>query len=64
MAITTAKISKEGSAMLSITKYDNHFNYKTLENTPDMFHKALKNVLRGEKNFHVGTGNPGSFDLV
>ena len=50
--------------MLTIEKYDQNNNYRLLDNTPFLFHTALKYVLKGEKRFHVRNENAPDFDLV
>ena len=49
--------------MLRIAEYDTSDNYRTLTHSADVFHKALRSVLNGEKRFHV-TGAAGKYDLV
>ncbi len=49
--------------MLKIEEYDNKNNYRTLSHSNDVFHKALRAVLNGEKRFHV-TGAEEKYDLV
>ena len=39
--------------MLRIVAYDGTNNYRTLIHSDQVFHKALRAVLNGEKNFHV-----------
>ena len=50
--------------MLQIQEYDNNRNYRTLVNEPQIFHKALQYVLKGEKRFHVQNEGVQDFDLV
>lgn len=50
--------------MLKISKFDINNNYRTLNLNDEIFHKALKNVLRGEKRFHVINPYGENFDLV
>ena len=49
--------------MLRIVAYDGTNNYRTLTHSDQVFHKALRAVLNGEKNFHV-TGASEKYDLV
>ena len=49
--------------MLRIEAYDHTSNYRTLKHSDQVFHKALKAVLNGEKRFHV-TGADQPYDLV
>ncbi len=55
--------SREGK-MLRIKEYDHNNNYRKLKNDPQVFHNALRYVLKGEKRFHVGEGKEEDFDLV
>ena len=50
--------------MLRIEVYDHNNNYRKLRNDKDIFHNALKAVLKGEKRFHVEIDSPQKFDLV
>ena len=50
--------------MLQITEYDDKRNYRRLLNEPQIFHNALKYVLRGETRFHVQNEGTKDFDLV
>lgn len=50
--------------MLQITEYDDKHNYRRLLNEPQIFHNALKYVLRGETRFHVQNEGTKDFDLV
>ena len=49
--------------MLRIVDYDDSNNYRTLRHSDDVFHKALKAVLNGEKRFHV-VGAEEKYDLI
>ena len=49
--------------MLQIKEYDTKHNYRKLVNEPQIFHKALQYVLRGEKRFHVQNEGAQDFDL-
>ena len=49
--------------MLRIVPCDETQNYRTLTHSDRVFHKALKAVLNGEKNFHV-VGAPEKYDLL
>lgn len=49
--------------MLTVTDYDYNINYRKLNNDKNVFHDALKYVLKGEKRFHV-EGEGYDYDLV
>ena len=49
--------------MLRIFDYDDSQNYRTLRHSDEVFHKALRYVLNGEKRFHVA-GAEEKYDLV
>ena len=49
--------------MLTVTDYDYNINYRKLNNDQNVFHNALKYVLKGEKRFHV-EGEGYDYDLV
>lgn len=49
--------------MLVIKDYDYDNNHRILKNSPQVFHEALKYVMRGETQFHVENGEDGEFDL-
>lgn len=50
--------------MLTICDFDANNYYRYLECRPDIFHKAIYYVLRGEYRFHVGENAENGFDLV
>ena len=50
--------------MLTIKDYDYNNNYRKLNNDENIFHNALRYVLKGEKRFHVEQENASYFDLV
>ena len=50
--------------MLSIHEHDDSNNYRTLNLSDDLFHKALRAVLKGETRFHVKNHKGEDFDLV
>lgn len=50
--------------MLKIESYDDNHNYRTLDISPQIFHDALRYVLRGETRFHVRNDGGQDFDLV
>ena len=50
--------------MLTIKEYDQDKYYRKLKNGPDIFHEALKYVLKGETHFHVSNENGEDFDLL
>ena len=50
--------------MLQIKEYDDNHNYRRLVNDAQIFHNALKYVLRGETRFHVQNDSTKDFDLV
>ena len=49
--------------MLSIVEYDYNTNFRRLNNDQNVFHNALRYVLKGEKRFHV-EGDGYDYDLV
>ncbi len=49
--------------MLLIKDYDVNQSYRTLKHGADVFHKALENVLKGEKRFHVEGADGLRYDL-
>lgn len=49
--------------MLTVKDYDYDKNYRVLKNSPQVFHEALKYVMRGETRFHVDNGEEDEFDL-
>ncbi len=49
--------------MLRIEKWDDKNNYRTINHSAEVFHKALRAVLNGERRFHV-TGAAEKYDLV
>ena len=49
--------------MLRITEYDLSNNYRTLTHSDEVFHKALRAVLNGERRFHV-KGAAEKYDLI
>ena len=49
--------------MLSIVEYDYNTNFRRLNNDQNVFHNALRYVLKGEKRFHI-EGDGYDYDLV
>ena len=49
--------------MLLVRDYSTQHNYRTLDISENLFHKALSCVLKGETHFHVKNKNGPSFDL-
>lgn len=50
--------------MLKIEDYDFENNYRTIINDDNLFHKALKGVIKGETRFHIKNNSTGEdFDL-
>ncbi len=50
--------------MLRIEDYDFENNYRTIINDDNLFHKALRGVIKGETRFHVKNSRTGeNFDL-
>ena len=50
--------------MLRIEAYDFENNYRTIINDENLFHKALKGVIKGETRFHIKNNRGGEdFDL-
>ena len=49
--------------MLSIVEYDHNHNYRKLDNDQNVFHNALKYVLKGEKRFHIESDGY-DYDLI
>lgn len=50
--------------MLSILEHDDRNNYRTLDLSENLFHKALRAVLKGETRFYVRNPKGEDFDLV
>ncbi len=49
--------------MLFIQPYDEWQNCRTLRHGPDVFHEALRAMIKGEERFHV-LGGPEAYDLI
>lgn len=50
--------------MLKIVEHDTENNYRTLDLSDNLFHKALNAVLKGETRFYVRNPKGENFDLI
>ncbi len=55
---------QEDERMFRIEGVDRDAEFKTLENTPDLFHIALKEDPKSGSRFHVRNGKGSDFDIV